>query len=270
MLGLAVHVQVHDVGLSLEALSGGVGLSDLEMSVAGGSDSGLDLLGGLITGLLDVAHADGQGVQIGLGGLRSDRGFQSLAQLVLGDLGLVGQSGQALDGNSSAVDGDGAVLLAGGDQDVNHLVGDSQGSAVDLDAFEDVGLAAGGDQVIDLGGDRFQLSTQGGVFGLDLVGKHLDLFEIYEFGYIFVLLKKYSISGMPPELSIKIPPLQATVLWDCGAAYLPSSAPNTSFSAPVVSSVLAASTDSLPSLSTVRPSPTFTPPKRKGVAVGRV
>ena len=131
-------------------------------------------------------------------------------------------------------------------------------------------VAAGGDQVIDLGGDRFQLSTQGGVFGLDLVGKHLDLFEIYEFGHIFVLLKKYSISGMPPELSIKIPPLQATVLWDCGAAYLPSSAPNTSFSAPVVSSVLAASTDSLPSLSTVRPSPTFTPPRRKGVAVGRV
>ena len=58
-------------------------------------------------------------------------------------------------------------------------------------------VAAGGDQVIDLGGDRFQLSTQGGVFGLDLVGKHLDLFEIYEFGHIFVLLKKYSISGMP-------------------------------------------------------------------------
>ena len=86
------------------------------MSVAGGSDSGLDLLGGLITGLLDVAHADGQGVQIGLGGLRGDRGFQSLAQLVLGDLGLVGQSGQSLDGNSSAVDGDGAILLAGGDQ----------------------------------------------------------------------------------------------------------------------------------------------------------
>ena len=197
MLGLAVHVQVHDVGLSREALSGGVGLSDLEMSVAGGSDSGLDLLGGLITGLLDVAHTDGQGVQIGLGGLSGDRGFQGLAQLVLGDLGLVGQSSQALDGNSSAVDGDGAVLLAGGDQDVNHLVGDSQGSAVDLDAFEDVGLAAGGDQVIDLGGDRFQLSTQGGVFGLDLVGKHLDLFEIYEFGHIFVLLKKYSISGMP-------------------------------------------------------------------------
>ena len=114
------------------------------------------------------------------------------------------------------------------------------------------------------------LVGQGGVFGLDLVGKHLDLFEIYEFGHIFVLLKKYSISGMPPELSIKIPPLQATVLRDCGAAYLPSSAPNTSFSAPVVSSVLAASTDSLPSLSTVRPSPTFTPPRRKGVAVGRV
>ena len=65
---------------------------------------------------------------------------QSFIEIRLRNLCLESQSGQPLDCNISTVHGNTTVLGAGGDQDVNHLIGDRQRSAVHLDPLKDVGL----------------------------------------------------------------------------------------------------------------------------------
>ena len=170
MAGLLVHDQVHDVLLGI--LSSGNSIDFLEVSVAGSRDgsldSGLHLLGVLVASGLDVADANSQQIQISLGSLGGDGSLQSFAQLVLGDLGLVSQTSQTGDGNSGAVDGDGAVLFAGSDQDVDHLVSDGQCLAVDLNTFQDVGFAASSDQTFDVLDNRINAVGQGQILLVDV------------------------------------------------------------------------------------------------------
>ena len=118
-----------------------------------------------------------QGVHIGLGGLRSQHGGQSGVEVRLGHLSLVGQSSQTLDRNVCAVDSQSAVGSAGGNQDVHHLIGDSQSGAVDLDAFEDV---------------RFSANFQN---GFNLLLRFLsEQFQVVELGQVLSIVRHFDSS----------------------------------------------------------------------------
>ena len=104
-----------------------------------------------------------------------DDGLQSGSQIALSNLGLVGQSRQTVNGNIDAVGGDGAVGLALSDEDVGDLIGQGQQSAVDLDAFQLVRLAAGSHQVIDLSGQAGNLSVDKADLALGAQRQFLEL-----------------------------------------------------------------------------------------------
>ena len=114
---------------------------------------------------------------------------QSFIEIRLRNLCLESQSGQPLDGNISTVHGNTAVLGAGGDQDVNHLIGNSQRSAVHLDTLKDVGLRANILQSINTRrqsiGDLFLLGTQ--------------CLQVSQFCQMFLIV---SHSSFPPKFSV--------------------------------------------------------------------
>ena len=119
---------------------------------------GGELVDSRVDHLADGAFAvAGKGIQVSLLRLGVDDCFQRGSQIALSNLGLVGQSSQTVNRNINAVGGDGAVGLALSDEDVGDLIDQGQQSAVDLDAFQLVRLAAGSHQVIDLSFDKADL-----------------------------------------------------------------------------------------------------------------
>ena len=149
-------------------------LGDLSQSVQGllralGDQLGSQLLVGDGADALAGVGAD-QGVHIRLGGLGGQNSRQGGVQVRLRNLSLVGQGSQTLHRHVGAIDGQGAVGGAGADQDVNHLVGDGQGSAVDLDAHQRLRLDS-----VDL--------------GLGALGQHLQLVKSGVLRHIHVPLK---------------------------------------------------------------------------------
>ena len=108
---------------------------------------------------------------------------QRVIEIRLRNLCVESQSGQPLDGNIST------VLGASGDQDVNHLIGNSQRSAVHLDTLKDVGLRANILQSINTRrqsiGDLFLLGTQ--------------CLQVSQFYQMFLIV---SHSSFPPKFSV--------------------------------------------------------------------
>ena len=148
------------------------------------ADLGREVIEGVVDHLLDGAFAlTGQGVEIGLLRLGVDDGLQSGSQIALSNLGLVGQSRQTVNGNINAVGGDSAVGLALSDQDVGNLLSQSQQGAVDLDAGQDVGLAASSDEVIDAAAQSGQVSLQS-VVALYLLSQSLEGCQFYQMGVV--------------------------------------------------------------------------------------
>ena len=106
--------------------------------------------------------------------------LQRSVEIRFGNLCLVRQSGQSLNHDAYAIDRDTAVIGSGANQNVNHLVRNIKGGAVDLYAFENVGFTASGYKA-------FNLFLQCGkvrllcVIGLYLLGKGLKCRKFYEF-----------------------------------------------------------------------------------------
>ena len=100
------------------------------------ADLGVDLVLGVSVG--DAVSTQSSG----LVGLCSQNSSQSVVEVRLGNLRLVGQCSQTLDGNIGTSHGNATVLGAGGNQNVHHLLSDGQGNAVHLNALQDVGLCA--------------------------------------------------------------------------------------------------------------------------------
>ena len=137
---------------------------------------GGELVDSRVDHLADGAFAvAGQGIQVSLLRLGVDDGLQSGSQIALGNLGLVGQGRQTVNGNINAIGGDGTVGLALSDEDVGDLIGQGQQSAVDLDAFQLVRLAAGSHQVIDLSGQAGNLSVDKADLALGAQRQFLEL-----------------------------------------------------------------------------------------------
>ena len=137
---------------------------------------------------LGGGDADGKGLEISVGRFGSNGRQKGFIQVALGNLGLVGQRLEAGNSNGRAVHADGAVLGAGGNEKVNHLVRDGEGRPVDLDALQDIGLAGGGDKLLDLAGHGFNLCTESVVLALHLGRQLLQLIQSNNFGHGFVLL----------------------------------------------------------------------------------
>ena len=114
---------------------------------------------------------------------------QRVIEVRLRNLCLESQSGQTLDGDISTVHGNTAILGASGDQDVNHLIGNSQRSTVHLDPLKDVGLRANMLQSINTRrqsiGDLFLLGTQ--------------CLQVSQFCQMFLIV---SHSSFPPKFSV--------------------------------------------------------------------
>src|SRR5699024_4334087 len=121
---------------------------------------GNELCGQLLGG--DVADALA-GIRANQGADVGDHSLKGGIQVSLGNLRLVGQGGQTLDGHVGAVHRQGAVGAAGGNQDVHRLLGNGQGHAVDLDGLQDVSLRAHAFQSGDAGSEGIGLL-------LDLLG----------------------------------------------------------------------------------------------------
>ena len=148
------------------------------------ADLGGEVIKGVVDHLLDGAFAlTGQGVEVGLLCLGVDGILQGLRQLSLGNLGLVSQSSQTVNGDINTVGGDGAVGLALGDQDVGNLLSQIQQSAIDLDAGQDVGLAASGDEVVNATGQGGQFGFQS-VVALHLLSQSLEGCQFYQMGVV--------------------------------------------------------------------------------------
>ena len=114
---------------------------------------------------------------------------QRVIEVRLRNLCLESQSGKTLDGDISTVHGNAAILGASGDQDVNHLIGNSQRSSVHLDTLKDVGLRANILQSINTRrqsiGDLFLLGTQ--------------CLQVSQFCQMFLIV---SHSSFPPKFSV--------------------------------------------------------------------
>ena len=148
------------------------------------ADLGGEVIEGVVDHLLDGAFAlTGQGVEVSLLCLGVDGILQGLRQLSLGNLGLVSQSSQTVHGDINTVGGDGAVSLALGDQDVGNLLSQIQQSAIDLDAGQDVGLAASSDEVVNATGQGGQFGFQS-VVALDLLSQSLEGCQFYQMGVV--------------------------------------------------------------------------------------
>ena len=88
-----------------------------------------------------------------------------------------------MNGDINTVGGDGAVGLALGDQDVGNLLSQIQQSAIDLDAGQDVGLAASGDEVVNATGQGGQFGFQS-VVALYLLSQSLEGCQLYQMGVV--------------------------------------------------------------------------------------
>nr|DAG09071.1 MAG TPA: hypothetical protein [Caudoviricetes sp.] len=119
-------------------------LSNLSQSIQGllgaiGDQLSSQLLVGDGTGALTSILTDQSG-QIGAGSLAVQNSLQSSIQIGLRNLSLVGQSGQTRHRNILAGNRQGAVGSTRSDQNVHHLVGDGQGNAIDLNAYQRLGF----------------------------------------------------------------------------------------------------------------------------------
>ena len=138
----------------------------------------LGIVGNQLCGQLLIGDGTGalSGIRANQGADVGDHGLQRGIQVSLGNLRLIGQSGQTLDGHVGAIHGQGAVGAAGGNQDVHRLLGNGQGHAVDLDALQDVDVLR--------------------VFGRKALGNVLQMAEIREFGF------SVSHSSYPPMFQV--------------------------------------------------------------------
>ena len=148
------------------------------------ADLGREVIEGVVDHLLDGAFAlTGQGVEVGLLRLGVDGVLQSFRQISLRNLGLVSQSSQTVNGDINAIGGNGAVGLTLSDQDVSDLLGQLQQSAVDLDAGQDVGLAASSNELVYAAAQSGQISLQS-VVALHLLSQSLEGCQFYQMGVV--------------------------------------------------------------------------------------
>ena len=149
-------------------------LSNLSQSIQGllgalGDQLSGQLLVGDGAGALTSIRTDQSG-QIGAGSLAVQHSLQSGIQIGLRDLSLVGQGRQTRHRNILAGNRQSAVGSTRSNQNVHHLVGDGQGNAVDLNAYQGLGF------------DLADLT-------LGALSQKLHLFESSVFRHKYVLLK---------------------------------------------------------------------------------
>ena len=149
-------------------------LSNLSQSIQGllgalGDQLSSQLLVGDGAGALTSILTDQSG-QIGAGSLAVQHSLQSGIQIGLRDLSLVGQGRQTRHRNILAGNRQSAVGSTRSNQNVHHLVGDGQGNAVDLNAYQGLGF------------DLADLT-------LGALSQKLQLFEISVLRHKYVLLK---------------------------------------------------------------------------------
>ena len=149
-------------------------LSNLSQSIQGllgalGDQLSGQLLVGDGAGALTSIRTDQSG-QIGAGSLAVQHSLQSGIQIGLRDLSLVGQGRQTRHRNILVGNRQSAVGSTRSNQNVHHLVGDGQGNAVDLNAYQGLGF------------DLADLT-------LGALSQKLQLFESSVFRHKYVLLK---------------------------------------------------------------------------------
>ena len=140
-------------------------------------DSSVDLL---VDGTFTVTSQD---IKVSLLCLRIDDSLQSSSQIALTNFRLVSKSCQTVNGNVNVINTDITVNSALLDEDIGDLVDKSQQSAVNLDAFQRIGLTTSCNETFDLIGQSRQVFLQC-IVTLNLLSQSLKSSKFCQLGSI--------------------------------------------------------------------------------------